>query len=234
MSDFWHLVNVDWLAQLSGDERAKLEGAAILHRFSPGETVFAPEVHPHSVYLLCEGRVRIYRLSEGGSETTFGYVAPGEVFGELPAFGDHPRESFAEAVVPSVVWKVPLAVFQELLEGRPSLVFEVTKQIGQRLKRIESRVESLVFLDARTRLARILLELACDLGVSSDGDAVIDAELTQSELATLVGATRQTVNASLGELIHDGLVERDGKRLRIPNVERLRQSLQDRMRAAGG
>jgi len=223
VGDFWHLHSFDWLGELSEDDLGKLRGASAHLEFPKGATVFAPTTNPHSVYLLERGLVRIYRLSEDGDETTFGYVAPGEVFGELAAFGDFPRESFAAAIRDSLVWKVPVEDFRDLLARRPSLVIEITRQIGQRMKRIESRVEHLVFRDARSRVAHILLELAEDFG-RKEGDVTrIDVELTQSELATLVGATRQTVNASLRELEQDGLLRQAHRRIEILEPERLRK-----------
>lgn len=187
-----------------------------------GETIFAPSTNPHSLYLLESGLARIFRLSEEGSETTFGYVAPGEVFGELSAFGDYPRESFAVAVRPSRVWKIPAETFRPMLAHKPGLVLEITRQIGSRLKRIEARVENLVFRDARSRVAHILLELGQDLGRPDEDGVLIDVELTQSEIATLVGSTRQTVNANLREFEQQGWVARRGRRILVRDEKALR------------
>lgn len=191
----------------------RLQRASVRCDFGRGATVFTPDSDPHELYLLERGLVRIYRLSNEGNETTFGYVAPGEVFGELPAFGDFPRESFASAVHPSRVWKIPVPPFQRMLEQRPAVMLAVTRQIGQRMKRIESRVEKLVFRDVRARLAGILLELSEDFGKPRGDALALEIDLTQSELATLVGSTRQTINTSVGELESAGLIEREGRRL---------------------
>ena len=213
--------NVTWLAQMDEQEIAELEHGAVTRRCARGEMVFAPTPRPHSVYLLESGLVRIYRLSEGGGETSFGYVAPGEVFGELSAFGDYPRESFAQAVRGSVVWKIPHENFRKVLAARSALALQVTRQIGGRLKRIETRVEDLVFRNVRTRVARMLGELAEDFGQNENGHRVIDIPITQSELATLVGATRQTVNQTLRELSDEGLIGRDNRRIVLLRPELL-------------
>ncbi len=196
-------------------------GHATHRDWDRGATVFTPATHPSSLYLLERGLVRIYRLSKDGDETTFGYVAPGEVFGELSAFGAFPRESFAAAVHPSRVWKIPLDSFQQVLSAHPGLVLEITRQIGQRMKRIQNRVENLVFKDVKARVAGILLELAEDFGQTEGGQRVLDFEITQSELATLVGSTRQTVNGSLRDLEDEGLIQRDGRRVVIAKVDEL-------------
>lgn len=218
--------SIEWLSRMEDDELAELERGASLRRFARGELIFAPTLRPQSVYLLQAGLARIYRLSEGGGETSFGYVAPGEVFGELPALGAYPRESFAEAVRASAVWKIPRENFQQVLAARSALAFQVSLQIGDRLKKIESRVEDLVFRNVRTRVARMLGELAADFGQTENGHRVIDIPITQSELATLVGATRQTVNQTLRELSAEGLIGRDNRRIVLLRPERLRELVQ--------
>ena len=221
--DFWHLHGFDWLSELSAAEASALRRSALQRSYEPGEMIFTPNPTPHSVYLLEDGRVRVFRLSVDGSETTFGYVAPGEVFGELAVFADAPRESFAQAVEPCIAWRVPRAAFQRLIEERPSLVLEVTQQIGHRMKRIESRVENLIFRDAQSRLARILLELADDFGVEREGVLQLELDLTQAEIGTLIGSSRQTVNACLRDLEAAGMVEREPGALVIAKPEELRR-----------
>lgn len=222
--DVWHLHDIDWLSELSRDEQDRLRAVSSHRRYDTGEIVFTPVPNPSSLYLLESGLVRIYRLSETGLETTLGYVQPGEVFGELSVFGDHPRESFAQAVEPSQAWRIPQREFQPYVSSRPGLVFEITKQMGERLKRVESRVENLVFRDVHTRVMLVLLELAEAFGVAQpDGRIELDVPITQAEIGTLVGSTRQSVNASLGELTEQGLLERRGRRLCIVKPEELRR-----------
>lgn len=217
------LASIAWLGALDGGARDTLRAQATRHEFQKGDTVFAPTPDPHSVYLLARGRVRILRLSPGGDEVTLGYVVAGDVFGELPGFGDHPRESFAVARDPSVVWKIPLGVFRELLSARPDIAMEVSRQMGERLKRVESRVEHLVFGDVRARLAQVLLELAHDFGHREGERTVIELGLSQGEIATLIGSTRQSVNTAMTALKDAGLVRVEAGRTEILDPERLRQ-----------
>ena len=111
-----------------------------------------------------------------------------------------------------------------MLAAHPGIVLAVTKQVGSRLKRIESRVEHLVFRPVPSRVAGILLELAEDFGRQEPHGLVIDLAISQEELATLVGASRQTVNVSLRELERDGVIRRDGRRFVLLGVEQLQRS----------
>ncbi len=224
MKDFWHLHNFDWLRELSSVETARLQKRSTCREYVPAEMIFAPTPHPESVYLLERGLVRIFRLSPLGSENTFGYVNPGEIFGELAAFSELPRESFAQAVQSSTIWRVAREALQEIIAVHPAIIAAVTKQVGTRLKRIESRVEHLVFRDVRSRVAFILLELAEDFGRADGRGLTIDLPLSQEELATLVGATRQSVNACLRELRQEGFVARHRNRFVLSRPAELRRT----------
>lgn len=225
MSDFWHLHGFDWLGELSEEETERVRRASTRRACPAGETIFEPNASPQGVYLLESGRVRVFRLSPDGSETTFGYVTPGEVFGELAIFAEGPRESFAQAVQPCTIWRIPREVFEGLLATHAGLGLAVTKQIGSRMRRIETRVENLVFRDAHARLAGILLELADDFG-ERDGDRIrLALSLTQTEIGTLIGCSRQTVNACLGDLEDGGYLVRGDGGITILKPEEMRRSV---------
>ena len=207
--DCWHLHDCDLLAGLTPDETREMRAASRCREHAPRGTIFAPDPQPASIYLLERGLVRMYRLAESGAELVLGYVVRGEVFGELSVLGARPRESFADAVHTSFVWRIPREVFQRIVGRRADLVIRVTCQIADRFKHIESRIENLVFRDARAQLASLLLELAEDFGqTESDGAVRIDLPLTQAELGKLIGATRQTVNQGIRELETAGLIGR--------------------------
>jgi CRP-like cAMP-binding protein len=227
MSDFWHLHGFDWLEELSDADTARLLRVSSCREHDLRETVFEPTKDPRSVYLLERGLVRIYRLSPDGEEATLGYVRPGEVFGELGAFSDRPRESFAQAARPARVWRVPCAELRRILDEHPRIALSVTTQIGNRMKRIESRVESLVFRNLRSRVAHILVELAEDFGHEGENGISIDLPLAQQDVARLVGATRQSVNLSLRELREAGLVRQQGGRFEVPSLAALRKEVGD-------
>jgi CRP-like cAMP-binding protein len=223
VEDFWHLHKFDWLSELSAAETDELRRQSVQSEYRSGEMIFTPAPHPQSVYLLERGLVRIYRVSPSGAETTFGYVRPGEIFGELAAFTSRPRESYARAARTSLVWRLPREAIHEVLAAHPGIVVAVTKQVGSRLKRIESRVEHLVFRSVPSRVAGILLELAEDFGRRETHGLVIELAISQEELASLVGASRQAVNASLRELEREGAIRRDGRSLVLLDIDALRR-----------
>lgn len=223
MAGFWHLSDLELLKDLTPEEMERLEKAAYSRSYDTGQMVFRPDASPESVYLLKEGSIRIYRLSDKGAEATFGYIRPGEIFGELSAITEVGRESHAEAAAPSVVWVVPIDLFRTLLGSKPGVGRHVSRQLGDRLKRIERRVEGLMFHEAHLRLALILRELAEHFGLPKGEAIEIDGDFTQTELATIVGCSRQTLNQCLRELEARGLAQMKRRRVVLPKPEALRE-----------
>jgi CRP-like cAMP-binding protein len=227
MDDFWHRHGFDWIAELSERDAERLLSRSSSRQYARGETVFEPAADPLCVYLLESGLVRIYRLSAKGAEVTLGYVRPGEVFGELEALSDRPRESFAQAVLPSRVWPVLRMELRRLFDSHPRIAFRVAEQVANRFKRIESRVESLVLKSLSSRVGLILLELAEDFGRAGADGLCIDLPLSQNDIALLVGATRQSVNACLYELRERQLLIQRNRRFTLPDPIALRAAIQD-------
>jgi CRP/FNR family transcriptional regulator len=195
-----------------GGQRLRARGLAP-RLYGRGEIIFCPGAEHESLYLLECGVVRIFRLSASGAETTFYYVSPGEVFGAESLLAGDGEENFAQALTPSRAWHVPGGAFAEAVLRDGSVLRELARQLGRRLKLAEDRIEDRVFRDVEARVARVLLELAERFGTVADaGWTRLDLPMTQSDLATLVGITRQSVNASLRRLGDAGLLAREGRR----------------------
>jgi CRP/FNR family transcriptional regulator, cyclic AMP receptor protein len=225
MANCWQASGFDWLADLSAAESERLRRGSSSRPCARGSIVFEPEADPESVYLLEQGLIRIYRLSAEGAETTLGYVRVGEVFGELEIFSDLPRESFAQAVRPSRVWQVPRAELRRVLDAHSAIAVHISEQVARRFKHVESRVECLAQSSLRSRIGHVLLELAEDFGRSVDGEIRLELPLSQLDLATLVGATRQSVNACLRELREEELLVYRERSLSLPDPAALRASI---------
>ncbi len=135
---------------------------------------------------------------------------------------ERPRESFADATRRSRMLEIPKSAFLSAVRSTRPL-YEVTKRIGLRLIRWQSRVEDLVFYDARTRLARLLLRLAEEFGRKMNHDLAVGLPLTEQEIATLIGTTRQTVSTILGEMLRTGVVVRRARELVVADPRALRE-----------
>ncbi|WP_417808165.1 Crp/Fnr family transcriptional regulator [Thioclava sp.] len=219
----WHLESIDWLDSLPDPSLRRLRTQSTTLEFRDGQTIFSPIPDPDAVFILEQGLVRIYRLSSAGGEFTFGYVKPGEVFGELAAYDTHERDSFACAIDRCTVLKVPVPLFRDLLQSVPELGFSITKQIEKRFKQIERRAEDLVFRSVAARLADVLLMLMEEFGEDRDERCYIRLHLTQAEFATLIGAARPTVNQTFHQFRKAGLASFEKGHVVIIDAAGLRQ-----------
>jgi len=193
---------------------SELRPMCLIREVAARSPVFGPSTGSGSVYVLEDGAVRLFRLAEDGHETSLGYVAPGEVFGMPILLRREPDERFASAVCRSVVWRIPRDPFRRWLASRPCFAVVLGAQLERRLRRLEDRVDDLAARDVRQRVLRALHDLALAFGrPNGNGSVTLDLPLTQAELASLVGSTRQTVNASLRTLLTERILQRDGRRL---------------------
>lgn len=213
MSTSWHIRGTNWLALLPAADAETVRRGSSATVYDRGQTIFGPSPQPRHVYILEGGVVRLLQVSEDGREVTLGYVRPGELFGEVVVMTERPRDSFAEARTRARVLRVPGPLFLDTLRRQPALLLEVTRQIGDRLLRYQSRIEDLVFRDVRARLALLLVRLHDEHESGDPSIGSIALPFTQDEIARLIGASRQTVSAAVKELTDAGLVKRIGRAL---------------------
>jgi CRP/FNR family transcriptional regulator len=196
-------------------------GEEVRWELPPRAAVFRAGEDSELVFVLESGLVGLQRVSPDGAPVGLCVVRPGEVFGEDVLF-DRPLRCFAETLVASVVSPVPASRLRRILRQRPEAAWALAEQLQARAARLMDSLEGLMAQDVRTRLLHTLLELAEALG-GCDGDgAPPRLPVTQAQLANLIGATRQTVNAALGSLEAEGLVARSRGSLHVVRVEGLR------------
>jgi CRP-like cAMP-binding protein len=211
-----------WVATLPADVAAALRERSTSIACRRGQRIFGPTRAPEHVYLLEEGVVRLFRLSADGGEVILGYVRPGELFGEVSVITDRPRETFAECRATARVLRIPRGLFVQTVQANSAVLYELTKRIGERVRRYQSRLEDLVLRNARTRLALTLVRLLDEAATSGAAPGRLGFPLTQEELARLIGTTRQTVNIMLSEFADSGLVRRVGRDLHVGDPDGLR------------
>lgn len=224
--DHWHVRRPPWLQSLKPSLAEEIRRAALVRSFAPGQTIFGPTREPENVWLVEHGLVCLHRLAPDGRQVTIALVRPGHVFGEVAVLSDSARVSFAEAMRRSTCWRIPRETFLRVVRSDPEAGFGISKEIAGKMARIESRLEDLVFRSVESRLARMLVLLAQDFGEAAGEWVRLELPLTQSELAMLVGTTRQSVSECLQQLVKRGCVARDRGclSLRIPALSEASES----------
>lgn len=173
------------------------------------------------LYVVQEGKVKLGRRSSDGRENLLAVLGPAEMLGELSLFDPGPRTATAVAVVDSVVLELGHDQFTQWLSEHPSVSVHLLQSLARRLRRTNEALADLVFSDVPGRVAKALLDLSTRFGQPVDEGVRVAHDLTQEELAQLVGASRETVNKALADFAARGWVRRDGRAVVLLDVDRL-------------
>jgi CRP/FNR family cyclic AMP-dependent transcriptional regulator len=172
--------------------------------------------------VVASGLVKIVLGAENGDEVLLATLGPGETLGELALLDGAPRSASVIAVEPTTVLMLSRATVLGLLVHQPSVLDALLRSLGGLVRRLTEQTGDLVFLDLGGRLAKLLLRLAEAHGEPTE-PTVVDLGLSQSDLASMVGATRPAVNRALQSMATRGLITMDGHRIVLRDVPALRR-----------
>jgi CRP-like cAMP-binding protein len=194
-------------------------GRRLRHRhFRRNEVIFHQGDPGDALHVITSGSVKIVLPSPEGEEAIIATLRAGDFFGELSLLDGEPRSATAVAVESTETLSLPRNVFRELLDAHPELRDALFAALTQLLRRLTHHVEELHFLDLAGRLAARLAQLARRAAPRSEGPVELDWPYTQSDLAAMIGGTRQSVNRLLADLMADGLVRLEHERLVVTDV----------------
>ena len=208
---------------LSPEEQEELRAMMTQTTLRRGETLFNEGDSGDRLYILLSGKVKLGHASADGRENLLAVLGPGEIVGELTLFDPGPRSTTATAVAPTELLTLDHNHLMEIVEANPTLAKHMLRALAQRLRRTNESLSDLVFSDVPGRVAKALLDLADRFGTSTDKGVHVPHDLTQEELAQLVGASRETVNKSLAEFVSRGWIRLEGRAVTLLDVDRLRR-----------
>ncbi|WP_370478122.1 Crp/Fnr family transcriptional regulator [Tamlana flava] len=180
--------------------------------------IYFQEDAANKVYLIEKGKVKIGYYSEAGDEVVKAILIRGELFGETAILGETKREEFAQSIDNNTsICPVGVETMHDLMQNNKTFSFKIYKVIGFRLRKLERRLQLLLFKDAKTRLLEFLDELCTDYGYDCQktGDKVIHHPYTQKDIASLIGTSRSTLNVLLNELKAENIIKFKRKEIRI-------------------
>ena len=198
-----------------------LAGRLRRRRFRRNEVIFHQGDPGDALHIVAAGSVKILLPSAEGDEAIIATLRPGDFFGELALLDGAPRSATASALDQSDTLVLPRAEFTQLLDTLPGLRDALLASLAHELRRLTSHVEELHFLDLAGRLAMRLNRLAKEASPEATGEIKLDWPYTQSDLAAMIGGTRQSVNRLLSELVEDDLIRITPDALFITDLEEL-------------
>ncbi|WP_179352425.1 Crp/Fnr family transcriptional regulator [Winogradskyella vidalii] len=172
----------------------------------------------NKVYLIAHGKVKIGYYSEDGNEIVKAILTKGELFGEKAILGDEKRDEFAQSIDNETsICPISVDTMHDLMRDNQNFSFKIYKFIGLKFKKLERRLQMLLFKDTKTRLVEFIDELCIDFGSDCDktGDHVIKHPYTQKDIASLIGTSRPTINILLNELKEENYLDFNRKEIRI-------------------
>ena len=192
-------------------------------RLRRGEVLFHEGDAGDKLYVVTDGKVKLGRTSSDGRENLLAILGPGQMFGELSLFDPGPRSATVTAVTDTAFFSLSHDDLLRWLEGRPGVAHGLLSQLASRLRRANDVVADLVFSDVPGRVAKALLDLADRFGRTADDGVHVHHDLTQEELAQLVGASRETVNKALADFASRGWLRLEARAVVLLDVDRLRK-----------
>lgn len=213
-----------FLAVLDPESRSALRERGRLQRYRPGTVVLYEGQVGAPVVFVLEGRVRVSAMSSDGRELVLAFRGAGSILGELAAL-DHGRCSATVTAIEDLqAITLRPAEFHAFLHARPEVAITLVRLLGQRLRDADRKRVEFAALDTVGRVAARMVELADRFGeAQADGSVMITLTLSQEELATWVGSSREATVKALGQLRGLGLLETGRRRFLVNDLPTLRK-----------
>jgi CRP/FNR family transcriptional regulator len=201
-----------------------LTGMGSVRYFQRGTYLFHQGDHGDEVFLLSNGSVEIMSLSSTGYRQLHTTLEPPQLFGELAVLGEGRRTTSALATTDAEVWVIKGELFMDFLSEQPPAARALLRALARQLRAHESLVDDLLFLDLKGRVAKRLLGLVSpSLDELPDDGALVPSVVTQADLASLAGGSRESVTRVLSDFQKRGIVGRFGRRYVLKDVKALRR-----------
>jgi CRP-like cAMP-binding protein len=176
-------------------------------RFDKGESLFHEGDPADAFLIITAGSVKVFVTSERGTEMVLATLRPPEALGEVSLLDGGPRSASASALEPTTVLAVARSTLLVLIERERAVAEALLRASARLLRRLTGKAADLVFLDLEGRVAKLLVDMASERGVRRETGVVLDLGVTQSDLAAMVGGSRQSVNQILHALSDLGYLD---------------------------
>ena len=191
--------------------------------FRRGELLFTEGDACTGLFLVASGKIRIFKMSSGGREQMLSIEGPGSSFAELPVFDGGSYPASASALEDTDVLFVSRKDFQNFCRQHPEVALKVLAVVGSRLRRLVGIIEDLSFTTVRQRLIAVILRMVQASGTSSNKEVRVELTMSHQDLAAELGTVRELVSRNLSRLQAEGLLEVEGRKIVVKDLEGLRR-----------
>ncbi len=209
---------------LSDADMQAIGHATTMTRCVRGQRILAPDDAPDRIHIIKRGRVRLYRMTQDGKQLTLDIHEQGTILGDMSLLGqERLPEAYAEALDDAVICTIAPDELRRLIQRHPIIGINIIRHLSGRLAAAERELAVMAYSRVDQRVARKLVDLAQRFGVSTPRGTIIQARLTQQELAEMVGTTRETLAHTLTDFRNAGVLDTEHHQVVIRDAERLAQ-----------
>ncbi len=191
----------------TAEEMSRIAAHARSLRKARGEFIYMPGDRADFIYFVKQGRIKLSVLAESGKEIAIDIIQPGEIFGEFALVDESPRSNMAQALDDMLIWIFPKREFTQLLTSQPKLALSYIRLVGDRRRRMEKKLSDITSKAVSARVCELLHELSTSASDVETSLSEYLVPLTHHDVASLIGAARQTTTTVLNDLERRGIIE---------------------------
>ncbi len=214
---------ITYFAQLDDVAAERLARDMVCTRYAARDRIITEGKLAPGFYYLQEGKARIFRTGVDGREQSFRIVSSGDTFGEVPVFDARPNPASVEALSECDVILVPTSAVIATITRHPEVAVPLLIHFAKRLRSFTELVEQISLQTVPSRIARYLYQVAREEGVATEEGVVIARDITQQDLASLVGSVREVVSRSLRVMEDEGIILIRRKEMVVRDLAALRE-----------
>ncbi|MEN3326366.1 MAG: hypothetical protein V7638_1173 [Acidobacteriota bacterium] len=216
-----HNRRVQLFSGLESEEMSRIAAHARSMRKERGEFIYMPGDRADFVYILKHGRVKLSVLSESGKEIAIDIIQPGEIFGEFALVDESQRSNMTQAMDDVLTWVFSKHDFTKLLTSLPMLALSYIKLVGDRRRRMEKKLSDITSKPVSGRICELLHELSTSSAEFESAATDYVVPLTHQDVASLIGAARQTTTTVLNDLERRSIIELGRGWIRVKRLKEL-------------
>lgn len=211
-----HIQSIIYFEGITKEEVATVTENSMLNSYKAGEIIFLEDDPAEGLWVVEQGRVKVYKLNENGNEHILHLLGPGKTFNDIGALDNGSNPANAAALSETVkVWLIPLDIITSVLSRNPQVALNVIRLLAMRVRSLVGQIEDLALYSVMSRLARFLLKQVDDPSLSGPG-------VTRTAIAAYLNTTPQTISVALRELETSGAIEFDRHQIHIIDELKLR------------
>ena len=194
-------------SNLSDEELVEIINMTGHNNYKKGENIFLEGTKSHTLYLINEGKIKLYKFTKDGKQQILHILSDGDFFGELNLFKDSEYSFNAEAIVPTKICTLTKDKMKKIIMEKPEIGIKILEIVGDRLSKVESLAQHLATNDVESRLAYLLIDMMESYGVKGKEGVEVELPISREDMSNYTGVARETISRKLKKLEEDEFIK---------------------------